>query len=404
MCASHAYVSFDTPAPPDRLPFCEAIRGLAGMAGQFADRNENLAKPDDSSVAVLVDAEVDGSRYLLVRMPGPTHPHVPAVLPRSGFRRHKTHGSHADRRLNIGGFRRVLLADNDDATRLRLQHLLCAWGFDISVAQHGIEALKVLHQQPDLVIVRHTLPGIDCLDLCRQLTNRSNERSPYIFVLGESSDRQEILGALDSGASAHLTAPIDEQELRARLVAAVRTLEHRDHLIVARDEFRDQAMRDALTGVSNRRAILEVFENELRRARRNRRSTGVLMLDLDNFKSVNDAYGHLAGDMVLQQTSRRLQAALRSYDSLGRFGGEEFLVVVPGAEAKELCELAERLRFAIESLPMKAGQNTTHITVSVGAAVVPAGKKSVSEIVAVADCALYKAKKLGRNRVIQGEL
>lgn len=402
MCASHAYVSFDTPSSIDQLPVCDAIRSLAGMANKFSGGPEDLASAD-SSVAVLVDAEVDGARYLLVRMPRPGRPKVPQLhtFPEPCRVRKNSPG---DRRQNIGNFRCVLVAVHEWGTRQRLVALLRSWGFDVVAAKHGVEALGVLRQDhcPELVIMSKTLPGVDSLELCRHISNESGERSPWILMLHDPSERQDLVHAVECGAADHLSVRFDEQELRARLLSAVRTLERHSSLIKARDAYREQAMRDGLTGLWNRNAVLDMLRIELFRAERNDRSTGILMVDLDHFKGVNDDYGHLVGDSILQETSRRLKSALRDYDSLGRYGGEEFLIVVPGTDEKELCELAERLRAVIEAKPMMAGPYKIPITLSIGVAIAPAGNQSAPEALAIADAALYKAKRNGRNRIVHG--
>ena len=404
MCASHAYVTFDTPAPSDRIPISEAIRGLAGMANKFADENAVRSASDDASVAVLVDAEVDGARYLLVRMPRPDQTRISktSLVPQPSSR--SKNDASGERRQNIGHFRRVLVAVNEWTTRQRLVALLRAWGFDVVVAKHRIEALAILRREqcPDLVILSKTLPGVDGLELCPQICSQSGDRSPWILMLVDPFERHDAVRAVECGAADHLSLRFDEQELRARLLSAVRCLERQSTLIKARDAFREQAMHDGLTGLWNRNAILDILRIELFRAERNDRSTGILMLDLDHFKSINDSHGHLVGDAVLQETSRRLQSALRDYDLLGRYGGEEFLVVVPGTDERELCALAERLRTAIEAKPVLAGPYKIPITLSVGVAIAPAGGQSAPEALAIADAALYKAKNLGRNRIVHG--
>ncbi len=240
------------------------------------------------------------------------------------------------------------------------------------------------------------------IELCRRINGHFDEHSPYILMMGRRTSHQEVVESLESGAAEYLTTPFNEQELRVRLIVAVRTLSRQDNLISSREQFRDQATRDALTGVWNRRGILEILEKELDRAERNDRSTGILMLDLDHFKNVNDAHGHLAGDLVLQETARRLSRKLRAYDCLGRYGGEEFLIVVPATDERELSELAERIRTAIESEPVHTEMNDIRVTFSIGAAMAKPGDRSKANVIALADEALYKAKKLGRNRVVYG--
>jgi two-component system, cell cycle response regulator len=307
-----------------------------------------------------------------------------------------------ERRLNLGEFRRVLVAEGDNATRLNLQEMLCRWGFDVVLASHGVEALSVLRQKtpPDLVIVNKSLPGIDGIEICFRISDNASEYSPYILMLTNSKEDCAIVQALESGANDCLALPFEEQELRARLAVAVRILKRQDHLIRSRDMFRDQAAKDALTGLWSRRAILEILQAELSGADSNDRSTGILLLDLDRFKSVNDTHGHLAGDRVLQETAHRLSHVLRAYDSIGRYGGEEFLIVVPGPDGKELLDLAERIRAAIACVPVDSGESKIRVTSSIGAAIARPGEKSANCVIESADRALYRAKKAGRNRIM----
>lgn len=404
MCAAHAYVSMDPPALVSPLPICDAIRGLAGMADASARNDEIGSARDRSSVAVLVDTVVDGARYLLVRMPKLERPSLPKPLPHPKPQRNVIDVAPSERRHRFGDLRRVLVAEDDSDTRIRLVHLLREWGFNVVVATDGIEALGVveLHRPPDFFIINRSLPGMNGIELCRRINGHFDEHSPYILMMGRRTSHQEVVESLESGAAEYLTTPFNEQELRVRLIVAVRTLSRQDNLISSREQFRDQATRDALTGVWNRRGILEILEKELDRAERNDRSTGILMLDLDHFKNVNDAHGHLAGDLVLQETARRLSRKLRAYDCLGRYGGEEFLIVVPATDERELSELAERIRTAIESEPVHTEMNDIRVTFSIGAAMAKPGDRSKANVIALADEALYKAKKLGRNRVVYG--
>jgi two-component system, cell cycle response regulator len=307
-----------------------------------------------------------------------------------------------ERRLNVGEFRRVLVAEGDKATRFSLKETLQRWGFDVVLASDGIEALSVLKQRtsPDLVVVNKSLPGIDGIEICRRICDSPSEHSPYILMLTTLGGGLDIVHALESGANDCLALPFAEQELRARLTVAVRMLKRQDQLIRSRDKFRDQAAKDVLTGLWSRRAILEILHAELSRADSNERTTGILLLDLDRFKSINDTHGHLAGDGVLLETGRRLSHVLRTYDSIGRYGGEEFLIVVPDADGKELIELAERVRAAVACVPVQVGRDKIGVTLSIGAAIARAGDTSTTGVIAAADAALYRAKKAGRNRIM----
>jgi two-component system, cell cycle response regulator len=306
-----------------------------------------------------------------------------------------------ERRHRPGEFRRVLVADSDRVLRARLLEMLTGWGFDVVLANDGAEALKILigQQPPDLAFLGRTLAGIDGVALCRMINELPSERSPYLLVLGKRGRTSEIAHALESGADECLSVPIEERELKARLAVALRILKRRDDLITSREAFRDEATRDALTGVWTRRAIMQILEAELGRIERGTRSTGVLLLDLDHFKSVNDTHGHPAGDHVLAEASARLGRQLRSYDAIGRYGGEEFMVVAPGCDESELAELAERLRTSIEAAPFCGSHGEVRMTVSIGAAIAPIYAVTADSSIAAADAALYTAKNAGRNRI-----
>jgi len=403
MSAVHALVSMDRPAPLSRLPIYDAIRRLAGIAGKFAPENTTTNAQNSPPLAILVDEVVDDARYLLVRVPKLQPPALPELLPLPRPQRRITEIMPVERRHKFGDLRRALVAEHDSATRLRLLRLLREWGFNVVIANNGNEALSSFEQQPpDLLIMNRSLPGVNGIELCRRISSASGEQAPYILMMGRRTGRRCVVESLESGAADYLSTPFDEQELRARLIVAVRALARQDSLIKAREQFRDQACRDPLTGVWNRRGILEILEDELDRAERNARATGILMLDLDHFKNVNDEHGHLAGDLVLQETANRLSHSLRAYDGLSRFGGEEFLIVVPATDEKELCDLAERIRAAFEAAPIHTELNDIQITCSIGAALANPGDRSNGNVIAAADQALYKAKKLGRNRVVFG--
>jgi diguanylate cyclase (GGDEF)-like protein len=218
------------------------------------------------------------------------------------------------------------------------------------------------------------------------------------------NDKHDIVRALEAGAAEYLTTPFEAMELRARLMVAVRILNRQETLVTSRDRFRLLATKDPLTGLWNRRSIQQILKDELERAGQSERTTGVLLIDLDHFKNVNDTYGHLAGDFVLQEASRRLKGSLRAYDSIGRYGGEEFLIVVPAAGEAELCELAERLRKAVADVPIRVGENEIRLTLSVGAAIAPSHVNLSSDVLGGADAALYDAKRRGRNRYVYSSL
>src|SRR5579863_7606507 len=298
-----------------------------------------------------------------------------------------------------GELPRVLIAEDDTVTRLILKNWLLRWGYEVVVVDNGIDAWEVLEQEqpPEIVIVDWSMPGIDGIELCRRLRDQSRSYYHYILMVTTHTDESDLVLALESGADDCLAKPFGEPELRARLLVANRILALQNELIHAREELRAQAMRDGLTGLWNRTAFLDLFKHELERAHRANGRTGLLLLDLDNFKQVNDTYGHLAGDMVLKEAALRLCRNVRSYDFVGRYGGEEFFIAFPSSNREQLCQRAEAIRTAICSEPFRTPQGEVPISLSIGVAVAESGERSASDILAVADVGLYKAKDSGRN-------
>ncbi len=305
----------------------------------------------------------------------------------------------------VGHRPRVLIAEDDTVTQLILKHWILRWGYEVVVVDNGIDAWSVLEQEqpPEVVIVDWSMPGIDGIELCRRLRDRSRSYYHYILMVTTHTDELDIVHALESGADDCLGKPFGEPELRARLLVANRILALQNELIHAREELRAQAMRDGLTGLWNRTAFLDLFQHELERAHRAHGRTGLLLLDLDNFKQVNDTYGHLAGDMVLKEAARRLCHSVRSYDFVGRYGGEEFFIALPGLGREQLCQRAEAVRTAICSEPFRTPQGDVPVSLSIGVAAAESGERSASDMLAVADVGLYKAKDSGRNRSVYCE-
>jgi diguanylate cyclase (GGDEF)-like protein len=240
---------------------------------------------------------------------------------------------------------------------------------------------------------------MDGIELCRRLRDKSRKYYHYILMITGRSGVQDVIHALESGADDCIGKPFGESELRARLLVASRILALQNELIQAREELRIQSMRDALTGLWNRTAFLDLLKREMDRAERTGGRTGLLLLDLDHFKLINDKYGHPTGDTVLKEVSRRMKENVRSYDFVGRYGGEEFFIAFAGCDREQLCERAESIRKAICDEPVKVDKGEIQVTLSIGAVVAEAGEGSVSEAIAVADVALYRAKDAGRNRV-----
>jgi two-component system cell cycle response regulator len=288
---------------------------------------------------------------------------------------------------------KVLVADDSPISRHLLQVSLSSAGYETNLVTDGVQALRILEQEdsPKLVILDWMMPHLDGVEVCRAIKKRIAEPYVYIILLTAKGHQEEINEGLEAGADDYITKTFDLQELKARLRVGKRILELHEQLV-------SQATHDSLTSLLNRSAILEVLQKELIRSVREKNPVAVIMTDLDHFKHVNDTYGHLAGDAVLREAARRMSASLRAYDAVGRYGGEEFLVVAPSCSVAGGTELAERLRQSICGVPIDASGRTIVVTMSFGVAAT-CEIKQVNKLLRMADEALYAAKKAGRNRV-----
>ncbi len=296
----------------------------------------------------------------------------------------------------------VLVVDDSAVQRLILKNCLLERGFQPIVMESGEEALAALQapNAPRLVILDWELPGMSGLEVCRSIRGRKAERYTYILMLTSKSDSAHVVAGLESGADDFVHKPFDPAELGARLATGCRILQLEEQLVTARDELHRLAMHDSLTGLFNRGAILELLRKEMARASRHQMPVGVMMLDLDYFKGVNDTFGHLAGDQALKRVGDLLQSSFRSYDTAGRFGGEEFLVVLPNCGYADLKQRAEMVRLSMAGLRLEFDSRPCSLTVSIGVtAFDPNFAESLESLLQRADSALYEAKHYGRNRV-----
>lgn len=299
---------------------------------------------------------------------------------------------------------RVLVAEDDPITRMMLSATLSSWGVEAIQVGDGEAALEVMRSEdpPRLALLDWIMPGKDGPQVCKEIRVGSPE--PYIYtILLTSMDRKEdIITGLDSGADDYVVKPYDPNELRVRLKAGERIVRLQTELIEAREALRIQATRDSLTGLLNRRAMHESFEDELSRAVRKEHSISVLLVDIDHFKKINDNHGHDAGDLVLVEVSQRMASALRKYDILSRHGGEEFLLLFPDCNEEQAMIIAEKLRQVIRAEEMVLDDGTRlRATASMGLiSGVPTEEDNQSHYITQADEALYSAKETGRDRVV----
>jgi two-component system, cell cycle response regulator len=284
----------------------------------------------------------------------------------------------------------VLVADDDGVTRAMVTAWLRGAGFDVVAARDGDEALRVASdQQPDLLLVDVTMPGLDGYAVCRAVAAASAVPPPVIFLTAHATTTARVAG-LDAGAVDYIVKPFEQTELLARVRAALRTK-------AVRDGFVEQATRDGLTGLLNRREIDLRADAAVTLAERHGRSLSCLMADIDHFKRINDRFGHAAGDGVLQEVARRIVSACRLSDVVGRYGGEEFLVLLPETGSGDAVTAGDKLRRVLSECPVELENLSIPITASIGVATLDVGM-GVADLYEAADRALYRAKQLGRNR------
>jgi len=295
---------------------------------------------------------------------------------------------------------KILVADDDPVSLRLLEATTKRLGHDVVAVRDGTSALDRLLESdgPRLAILDWIMPGTDGLGVCRIIRHRPQ---PYVYVimLTARDSREDMVAALDAEADDFLTKPFDLVELRARLRSGQRVLELQEGLLAAQDALRHEATHDRLTGLWNRGMILDQLEREVLRARRESSPVAVVIADIDHFKTVNDTYGHATGDAVLRQAAERLRAGLRDYDAIGRYGGEEFLMVFPCRTRDDAREIAERVRAAIATQPIVEGGVPVPVTVSFGVACTKADGYEPAGLIRAADQALYRAKHSGRNLV-----
>jgi len=297
---------------------------------------------------------------------------------------------------------KILIADDDRMSRRLLMKTLEREGYEVIAVDNGKLALQQLSlpEGPRLALLDWMMPELDGPGVCSEI--RKQHERPYIHLVlvTSKSEKRDIVAGLEAGADDYLTKPWDPAELTARLRVGQRILQLEDRLVEARETMRFKATHDPLTSLFNRGVIVDLLARELTRTRREGGCTVLMLGDLDHFKSVNDGYGHVVGDEVLREVARRLLGAVRSYDFVGRYGGEEFLIVVNNCNSNHAVVRAEEVRNGIADHPIQTTVGPLPITMSLGVfASRDWNLNLVEEVLAEADAALYCAKANGRNCV-----
>jgi two-component system cell cycle response regulator len=294
----------------------------------------------------------------------------------------------------------ILIVEDDVTSKKILESILTKKGYRVYACANGHDALEVLDRVPSvsIMIVDWMMPHMSGIELCAEAKSRRENNPPYVILLTAKDTKSDLIFALTEGVDDYISKPYDLEELWARLSVAHRTVKLQNTLNKTKDRLKYQAYHDELTGVSNRRAILEHLSREWVRAKRGNSQLAVAMIDIDYFKKINDKYGHSGGDATLIQLCTKLKKCLREYDYLGRMGGEEFLVISPYPDGTLIDPLFERLRSHIESSFVDYDGQKFQMTMSIGVCRIGEAN-SFDELLEKADLALYKAKELGRNRV-----
>jgi two-component system, cell cycle response regulator len=302
---------------------------------------------------------------------------------------------------------KILIADDDAVSRRLMERMLQQSGYEVITAENGRQAAHELacEDGPRLALIDWMMPELDGLGVCREVRNRQSDSYVYILLLTSKESCEDVVMGLEAGADDYLTKPCHPAELKARLHTGRRILQLEDKLIEARDEMRFKATHDALTSLWDRGAILALLRSELNRSVREHSPLSLLLCDIDHFKNVNDTYGHQTGDEVLEQVSTRLLNGVRSHDAVGRYGGEEFLIVLNSCSYENLKVRAEHIRSSIRCCPFSTSQGPISLSMSVGAVTIENWDKSIpiEQFLKQADAALYRAKAAGRNQVEYAE-
>lgn len=305
----------------------------------------------------------------------------------------------------MNGFRRymkILIAEDENTTRHRLEKFLQDMDYEVISCKDGLAAWEVIQSEnaPNLLILDWMMPGMNGVEICRKVREQDREPYTYILLLTVKDKQEDIVYGMEAGADDYITKPFNQNELRVRLKAGRRIIELNKELLDARNVLRKKAIYDELTGLYNRHSMGEILEKEYTRALRYQTDLSCLLVDIDYFKVVNDTFGHIFGDFILRKFSACLKRKARKHDFVFRYGGEEFMILLPNTDLDGARSVAEKIRSVCESKTYKDGANVTIATVSIGVASVKHHQPSESkELIAFADKALYRAKSEGRNRV-----
>ncbi len=289
---------------------------------------------------------------------------------------------------------KVMIVEDEPITRMLISKSLEQWGYEVIICEDAEQAVSLLDKNKEVYIVLTdwSLPKMSGLALAEQL-KRTHERFIYIIMLTNKSTEENLVEAMENGIDDYITKPFSPAELRARLRAGQRIAEQTLKL-------KFLANNDELTGIWNRRMLMGQMQNEWQRHTRESVQCCVIMLDIDDFKIINDTYGHAAGDITLRLFANAVKETIRPYDLFGRFGGEEFVLMLPKTDIEIGKKIAERVRKEVSNIQVTLNDETNFkVTVSVGIAEKQDTHLTVQTLIDRADDAMYLAKNNGKNKV-----
>jgi len=294
---------------------------------------------------------------------------------------------------------KVLIAEDNVISAKILQKNIGNWGYDVVVAQDGEKAWKAYRNENiGLAVLDWMMPKISGIDLCKKIRendyNEENREYTYLILLTAKGQQNDLIKGFSAGADDYITKPFNHHELKARLKTGKR-------IIDLQKQLKEQADRDALTGLWNRKRMFKLLEKEINRAQRENQPLATIMIDVDNFKKINDAYGHHCGDAVLLEISSRFQKSVRNYDEICRYGGDELFVILPNCNMAMTSKIAERLRQSVSEKKIKTDLGAIGVTISLGgvSSAIFFSDFLPETLVIASDEALLKAKSNGRDCV-----
>jgi len=297
---------------------------------------------------------------------------------------------------------KVLIAEDDKLCRTILNKNLKKWGYEVLTTENGKEAWEVIQKENvQIAILDWIMPKVDGVELCEKIRKTDWDKYIYIIMLTIKNQQTDIRKGFAAGVDDYITKPFDTHELKARLQTGTRIICLHNQLLESQKKLQEIAIHDMLTNLLNRYEILNVLQDEIHRSSREEKFVSTVMLDIDFFKNINDAHGHDVGDEVLIEVASRLNKTLRRYDKVGRYGGDEFLVVLPNCDMKNTSRISERLRRAVSGEKIETKAGNLAVTISAGcASTEKISTPSIESLVKISDKAMYHAKNMGRNCVV----